>query len=111
MIAVAAYCVLALTVALAGLGITACILVGPGRDTNRGLRWLWRRATRDMPAPADTQAIQDPPVTYTPPPARPRIYLTPAAQNKRAADLDRQLGDLPTWDQLAALYMIPEETS
>jgi hypothetical protein len=105
MIAVAAYCVLALTVALAGLGITACILVGPGRDTNRGLRWLWRRATRDMPAPADTQAIQDPPVTVHA--AVARLSASTWIAGARGAEARRRpraatRRPTRTWDQLAA---------
>jgi hypothetical protein len=61
----------------------------------------------------DVQAIQDaPPARGTAPVARRpgRVYLSRAATNRRLAQLDRECRDLPTWDQLAALYSIPEDT-
>jgi hypothetical protein len=51
-------------------------------------------------------------VADAPEPAQPRgrLYMTRAATNRVLIPHERDCQDLPTWERLAALYSIPEET-
>lgn len=66
-----------------------------------------------IPDPGDVQAIQNAPAigqASVPPARRSRIYLTDRATNQAAADLDQQF-PAGQWDQLAPLYLTPEENA
>jgi hypothetical protein len=41
-------------------------------------------------------------------PARGRLYMTRAATNRVLIPHERDCQDLPTWERLAALYLVPE---